>query len=151
MLTKDPHLPRTQVLLVRHTASRGLFAMKSIHKRHVLAHQELQHTLTEQSVLKRMAKDVNDPFVVKLWWSFHDRANLYLVMDFHPGGDLATQLSTAMDGPAPEIVGGARPGDVRHVTADPSRARERLGFTARVGFAEGITAFATDPLRDAVR
>ncbi len=82
-----------QVLLVRHTATQGLFAMKSIHKRHVLAHQELQHTLTEQSVLKRMARDVNDPFVVKLWWSFHDKHNLYLVMDFHPGGDLATQLS----------------------------------------------------------
>ncbi|SPO26517.1 probable serine/threonine protein kinase B-related Ukb1 [Ustilago trichophora] len=82
-----------KVLLVRHTSSRGLYAMKSIHKRHVLAHQELQHTLTEQSVLKRMAKDVLDPFVVRLWWSFHDRNNLYLVMDFHPGGDLATQLS----------------------------------------------------------
>lgn len=82
-----------KVLLVRHTSSRGLYAMKSIHKRHVLAHQELQHTLTEQAVLKRMAKDVLDPFVVRLWWSFHDRNNLYLVMDFHPGGDLATQLS----------------------------------------------------------
>lgn len=34
-----------------------------------------------------------NPFVVKLWWSFHDEHNLYLVLDFHPGGDLATQLS----------------------------------------------------------
>lgn len=67
--------------------------MKAIHKKHVLAHQELQHTLTEQAVLKRMAREVQDPFVVKLWWSFHDKNNLYLVMDFHPGGDLATQLS----------------------------------------------------------
>lgn len=67
--------------------------MKAIHKKHVLAHQELQHTLTEQAVLKRMAREVHDPFVVKLWWSFHDKNNLYLVMDFHPGGDLATQLS----------------------------------------------------------
>lgn len=82
-----------KVLLVRHRPTEGLFAMKSIHKRHVLAHQELQHTLTEQAVLKRMARKVMDPFVVKLWWSFHDRSNLYLVMDFHPGGDLATQLS----------------------------------------------------------
>lgn len=65
--------------------------------------------------------------------------------------DLAGQLASAMDGPAPEIVGGARPGDVRHVTADPARARELLGYSARVGFADGITAFATDPLRDAVR
>ena len=82
-----------KVLLVRHQPTKGLYAMKSIHKRHVLAHQELQHTLTEQSVLKRMMKEEIHPFVVRLWWSFHDRNYLYLVMDFHPGGDLATQLS----------------------------------------------------------
>jgi dTDP-L-rhamnose 4-epimerase len=34
------------------------------------------------------------------------------------------------------------------VVADPARARELLGFTARVGFADGIAAFATDPLRE---
>lgn len=65
-------------------------------------------------------------------------------------GDLAARLSTAMDGPTPEVVGGARPGDVRHVTADPARAAERLGYRARTSFDAGITAFATDPLRDAV-
>ncbi|KAF5360091.1 hypothetical protein D9757_013639 [Collybiopsis confluens] len=108
-----------KVLLVRHRATADLYAMKAITKRHVLAHQELQHTLTEQAVLKRMAagRDANangngngnggsanggkpgtgtamkDPFVVKLWWSFHDKENLFLIMDFHPGGDLATQLA----------------------------------------------------------
>ncbi|KIJ29653.1 hypothetical protein M422DRAFT_188089, partial [Sphaerobolus stellatus SS14] len=82
-----------KVLLVRHKASASLYALKAITKRHVLAHQELQHTLTEQAVLKRMAHEAKDPFVVKLWWSFHDKENLFLVMDFHPGGDLATQLA----------------------------------------------------------
>ncbi|KZT62721.1 kinase-like protein, partial [Calocera cornea HHB12733] len=84
-----------KVLLVKHRASASLYALKAITKRHVLAHQELQHTLTEQAVLKRMAAagDQANPFVVKLYWSFHDRENLFLVMDFHPGGDLATQLA----------------------------------------------------------
>ncbi|CEL54259.1 hypothetical protein RSOLAG1IB_06907 [Rhizoctonia solani AG-1 IB] len=82
-----------KVLLVRHRATTELYALKAITKRHVLAHQELQHTLTEQAVLKRMAREGRDPFVVKLWWSFHDKENLFLVMDFHPGGDLATQLA----------------------------------------------------------
>ncbi|EPQ60213.1 kinase-like protein [Gloeophyllum trabeum ATCC 11539] len=82
-----------KVLLVRHKTSSDFYALKAITKRHVLAHQELQHTLTEQAVLKRMAAEGSDPFVVKLWWSFHDKENLYLVMDFHPGGDLATQLA----------------------------------------------------------
>ncbi|KAF9535632.1 hypothetical protein CPB83DRAFT_24240 [Crepidotus variabilis] len=82
-----------KVLLVRHKSTADLFALKAITKRHVLAHQELQHTLTEQAVLKKMAAENRDPFVVKLWWSFHDKENLFLVMDFHPGGDLATQLA----------------------------------------------------------
>jgi hypothetical protein len=68
------------VLLVRHKQHSDLFALKAITKRHVLAHQELQHTLTEQAVLKRMAAESRDPFVVKLWWSFHDKENLFLVM-----------------------------------------------------------------------
>jgi dTDP-L-rhamnose 4-epimerase len=62
--------------------------------------------------------------------------------------DLATELAGAMDGPAPVIVGGARPGDVRHVVADPARARDRIGFQAAVRFADGVAAFATDPLRE---
>ncbi|KAK7063688.1 hypothetical protein R3P38DRAFT_2674852 [Favolaschia claudopus] len=82
-----------KVLLVKHKTTADLYALKAITKRHVLAHQELQHTLTEQAVLKRMAAESRDPFVVKLWWSFHDKENLFLVMDFHPGGDLATQLA----------------------------------------------------------
>ncbi|KAF7307509.1 hypothetical protein MIND_00545500 [Mycena indigotica] len=82
-----------KVLLVKHKNTSDLYALKAITKRHVLAHQELQHTLTEQAVLKRMAAENKDPFVVKLWWSFHDKENLFLVMDFHPGGDLATQLA----------------------------------------------------------
>lgn len=69
-----------KVLLVKHKTSSDLYALKAITKRHVLAHQELQHTLTEQAVLKRMAAESKDPFVVKLWWSFHDKENLFLVM-----------------------------------------------------------------------
>ncbi|TCO58385.1 NAD-dependent epimerase/dehydratase family protein [Actinocrispum wychmicini] len=66
----------------------------------------------------------------------------------HTVGDLATELSLACGGPAPLIVGGARAGDVRHVVASPDRARSSLGFQARVTFADGVKAFATDPLRE---
>ncbi|MGH3804658.1 MAG: NAD-dependent epimerase/dehydratase family protein [Pseudonocardiaceae bacterium] len=68
----------------------------------------------------------------------------------HTIGELATELAQAMSGPTPEIVGGTRPGDVRHVTADPTRATKLLGYQARVDFTEGITRFATDPLREPV-
>lgn len=65
----------------------------------------------------------------------------------HTIGDLAGALSEAMGGPAPTVIGGTRPGDVRHIVADPGRARAVLDFAGRVSFAEGITEFATAPLR----
>jgi dTDP-L-rhamnose 4-epimerase len=60
--------------------------------------------------------------------------------------DMATALA-ACAGLAPEVVGGYRLGDVRHVVASPARAREALGFSASVSFDDGMRAFATDPLR----
>lgn len=66
----------------------------------------------------------------------------------HTVGELACELARAMNGPAPQVVGGARPTDVRHVVADPGKARRVLGFSASVGFAEGIAAFATAPMRE---
>ncbi len=65
----------------------------------------------------------------------------------HTVGDLASALAAAMHGPEPVVVGGARPGDVRHVVASPERAASLLGFRAQVGFASGVAGFATAPLR----
>jgi dTDP-L-rhamnose 4-epimerase len=66
----------------------------------------------------------------------------------HTVGELAHELATAMAGPAPVVVGGGRPADVRHVVADPTRAARLLGFTAQTGFAEGVSGFATAPSRE---
>lgn len=66
----------------------------------------------------------------------------------HTVGELAAELARACDGPQPVIVGGARPQDVRHVVADPARARQVLGFTATVAFADGIAEFAHAELRE---
>jgi dTDP-L-rhamnose 4-epimerase len=48
---------------------------------------------------------------------------------------------------APEVTGGYRLGDVRHVVASPERARVELGFSASVLPEVGLPAFATAPLR----
>jgi dTDP-L-rhamnose 4-epimerase len=69
----------------------------------------------------------------------------------HTVGELATALAAAMDGPAPQVVGGWRPGDVRHIFASPAQAAQRLGFHAEVGFAEGMAEFAAAPLRAPAR
>ncbi|MEZ5383159.1 MAG: NAD-dependent epimerase/dehydratase family protein [Microthrixaceae bacterium] len=62
--------------------------------------------------------------------------------------EMATTMA-AEDGRglAPEVVGGFRVGDVRHVTADAARAVEVLGVRAEVTPAEGLARFVHDPLR----
>jgi dTDP-L-rhamnose 4-epimerase len=69
----------------------------------------------------------------------------------HTVAEMAITLAAAMDGPAPQIVGGWRPGDVRHIFASPAQAATRLGFRAEIGFAEGMAEFATSPLRAPAR
>jgi dTDP-L-rhamnose 4-epimerase len=47
----------------------------------------------------------------------------------------------------PQVTGGYRLGDVRHIVASPERARRELGFAAEVAPEEGLRDFATAPLR----
>ena len=61
--------------------------------------------------------------------------------------EMAGALATAMGGPAPIVTGESRPADVRHVTASAARAANELGFTATIGFDDGMREFATAPLR----
>jgi dTDP-L-rhamnose 4-epimerase len=62
---------------------------------------------------------------------------------------VAEQLSEAAgpEAPRPLVTGEFRLGDVRHVFADPARAREELGFAAEVDLATGMAEFATADLR----
>ena len=61
--------------------------------------------------------------------------------------DLARGLARAAAGPAPEVTGAYRLGDVRHVFAAADRARDALGFEAMIEFDAGVEAFAAAPLR----
>jgi dTDP-L-rhamnose 4-epimerase len=65
----------------------------------------------------------------------------------HTVGEMASALAGAFGGPAPVVTGRYRLGDVRHVVADPTRARQDLGFTAQISFVDGLKEFATAPLR----
>jgi len=47
----------------------------------------------------------------------------------------------------PLITGEYRLGDVRHITASPERARQLMGFEAKVSFEQGMRQFARVPLR----
>jgi dTDP-L-rhamnose 4-epimerase len=61
--------------------------------------------------------------------------------------DMATAICRAFGAADPEVVGGYRLGDVRHVVASPERATGRLGFRAAVSFDDGMREFASAELR----
>ena len=62
--------------------------------------------------------------------------------------ELAVAISSARPGaPSPEVVGGYRAGDVRHVFAATDVARTELGFVASVPFERGAREFAFARLR----
>lgn len=68
----------------------------------------------------------------------------------HTIGELAAHVSAYAHGPAPVVTGEFRLGDVRHITASSERLRTELGWSAAIGFDEGMREFATAPLRAAV-
>jgi dTDP-L-rhamnose 4-epimerase len=57
-------------------------------------------------------------------------------------GDMAASLARATGGPAPEVTGQYRLGDVRHITADSSRIRAELSWRPAVDFDEGMAELA---------
>jgi dTDP-L-rhamnose 4-epimerase len=65
--------------------------------------------------------------------------------------DMAEALTDAFGegAPKPEVRGGWRLGDVRHIVASPRRAAEELGFIAEIGFEAGMAEFAHAPQRAA--
>jgi dTDP-L-rhamnose 4-epimerase len=63
-------------------------------------------------------------------------------------GEMASALcASGGNSLQPQVTARYRLGDVRHITADSSRAREQLDWAAQVSFEQGMRHFVTDPLR----
>lgn len=77
-----------EVALVRKKDSSHLYAMKTLRKRDVLQRNQVAHVKAERDILA----EADNEWVVKLYYSFQDRDNLYFVMDYIPGGDMMSLL-----------------------------------------------------------
>lgn len=64
------------------------YAIKVLNKEKVVKMKQEAHTNNEQQILEC----IQHPFIVNLWGTFQDCTNLYMVMDFVPGGELFTLL-----------------------------------------------------------
>ena len=77
-----------KVMQVRHKKSGAIYAMKVLSKKHIVANNEVEHTLAERAILERL----NHPFLMNLIYSFQTDTKLYFIMEFVNGGELFHHL-----------------------------------------------------------
>uniref|UniRef100_T1JBD4 cAMP-dependent protein kinase n=1 Tax=Strigamia maritima TaxID=126957 RepID=T1JBD4_STRMM len=86
-----------RVMLVQRKASKDYYAMKILDKQKVGLKEEnllvvklkqVEHTLNE----KRILQAINFPFLVSLVFHFKDNSNLYMVLEYIPGGEMFSHL-----------------------------------------------------------
>ncbi|TEB38119.1 kinase-like protein [Coprinellus micaceus] len=73
------------------------YAIKVLNKERIVKLKQVEHTNNEMMMLE----SVQHPFIINLWGSFQDSGNLYMVMDFVPGGELFTLLRRSNRFPDP--------------------------------------------------
>uniref|UniRef100_M4B2Z9 AGC protein kinase n=1 Tax=Hyaloperonospora arabidopsidis (strain Emoy2) TaxID=559515 RepID=M4B2Z9_HYAAE len=78
-----------KVVLVRHKATKTLYAMKILSKENIVKRKQVEHTRTERRVLGC----TRHPFIVGLHYAFQTARRLYFVLDYCPGGELFYHLS----------------------------------------------------------
>ena len=74
--------------LVQKVDTGHVYAMKILRKTDMVAKEQLAHVRAERDILV----EADHTWVVKMYYSFQDPVNLYLIMEFLPGGDMMTLL-----------------------------------------------------------
>lgn len=77
-----------KVMQVRKKDTGKIYAMKVLDKKHILEHNEVEHTLAEKHILQKL----HHPFLVNLNFSFQTEDKLYFILDYVNGGELFFHL-----------------------------------------------------------
>ncbi|XP_043229199.1 serine/threonine-protein kinase tricornered-like isoform X2 [Amphibalanus amphitrite] len=77
-----------EVRLVQKKDTGHVYAMKVLAKAKMLETEQVAHVRAERDILV----EADHQWVVKMYYSFQDAINLYLIMEFLPGGDMMTLL-----------------------------------------------------------
>nr|XP_009935033.1 PREDICTED: citron Rho-interacting kinase isoform X1 [Opisthocomus hoazin] len=81
------------VKVVREKITGDVYAMKVMSKESLLAQEHVSFFEEERSILSQSTS----PWIPQLQYAFQDRKNLYLVMEYQPGGDLLSLLNRYED------------------------------------------------------
>ncbi|XP_075574879.1 citron Rho-interacting kinase isoform X2 [Pelecanus crispus] len=81
------------VKVVREKVTGDVYAMKVMSKESLLAQEHVSFFEEERSILSQSTS----PWIPQLQYAFQDRKNLYLVMEYQPGGDLLSLLNRYED------------------------------------------------------
>ena len=74
--------------LVQKRDTGHVYAMKILRKSAMVEKEQVAHVRAERDILV----EADHQWVVKMFYSFQDVGNLYLIMEFLPGGDMMTLL-----------------------------------------------------------
>jgi hypothetical protein len=66
------------------------FAMKILSKQKILKLKQIDHTKNEINIQKEL---IDSPFCIDLYTTFQDERNIYLILEYIPGGELLTWIS----------------------------------------------------------
>ncbi|KAI1716182.1 protein kinase domain-containing protein [Ditylenchus destructor] len=77
-----------EIRLVQKIDTGHIYAMKILRKSEMLEKEQMAHVRAERDILS----EADCEWVVTMYFSFQDNINLYLVMEFLPGGDIMTLL-----------------------------------------------------------
>lgn len=86
-----------RVHLVRLVHNGRYYAIKVLKKQQVVKMKQVEHTNDE----RRMLKLVEHPFLIRMWGTFQDSRNLFMVMDYIEGGELFSLLRKLQRFPNP--------------------------------------------------
>jgi len=73
-----------RVQLVLHRPTNTFYALKTMSIKRVIESKQVEHVRNEKNILTR----INHPFLVRLQWTTHTNALLYLLLEYLPGGEL---------------------------------------------------------------
>ena len=80
-----------RVRIVTHKNTGSIWALKMLKKAEVIRLQQVEHMISEKSILSRM----DHPFIVRLAGTFQDAKYLYMALEYIVGGEFFTHLRRA--------------------------------------------------------